>query len=76
MQLLAKLIRDCKPILLELGKGGENYVPKIKENFDYLSELSPSISHALLEAVQPIMAINQSFQDHIMLVLRKSMFSR
>ena len=48
----------------------------MKEAFDYLSYLSPMTAEGLLEAVQPILVLNPSFQDHIILVLRKAMFSR
>jgi hypothetical protein len=48
----------------------------VKEAFDYLSYLLPATAEGLLDAVQPILALNPSFQDHIILVLRKAMFSR
>lgn len=71
--LLSSISRECQDLLL--GSGGE-YLPRIKEVFDYLSYVPPTVTRALLAAVEPIMAINPSFQDHIILVLRKAMFSR
>ncbi|CAG8563078.1 2562_t:CDS:10 [Ambispora leptoticha] len=53
-----------------------NYLSKIKEAFDYLSYLSVDIADLLLKAVQPIILLDQSFRDGLMLVLRKCMFAK
>lgn len=52
------------------------HVSKIKDAFDYLSYMSPAAAEGLLVAVQPLMTLSRSFRDSVILILRKSLFSR
>ncbi len=47
--LLSSISRECQDLLL--GGGGE-YLPRIKEVFDYLSYVPPTVTRALLAAVE------------------------
>lgn len=47
--LLSSISRECQDLLL--GGGGE-YLPRIKEVFDYLSYVPPPVTRALLAAVE------------------------
>jgi hypothetical protein len=47
--LLSSISRECQDLLL--GSGGE-YLPRIKEVFDYLSYVPPTVTRALLAAVE------------------------
>ncbi|KAL3863875.1 hypothetical protein ACJMK2_005602 [Sinanodonta woodiana] len=49
---------------------------KVREMFDYLSYLSPMAAEGLLTAIQPLLKLSVSLRDSLILVLRKSMFSR
>jgi fanconi anemia group I protein len=44
--------------------------------FYYLALLEPKIAHVLLQAVHPLLTVNSPLFDHVVLVLRKAMFSR
>lgn len=48
----------------------------MKEAFEYLPYLSLPVGTSLLKAVQPLLRLNSSFQDYVVLVLRKAMFHR
>ena len=47
---------------------------QLKEAFDYLTYLKPAIGLQLVEAVIPLLVMSKSFQDHLMIVFRKTMF--
>ncbi|KAK3595809.1 hypothetical protein CHS0354_014625 [Potamilus streckersoni] len=49
---------------------------KMHGMFDYLSYLSPMSAEGLLTAIQPLLKLSVSLRDSLILVLRKSMFSR
>lgn len=46
----------------------------LKEAFEYLTYLRPAVGLQLVEAVLPLLALSKAFQDHMMLVLRKTLF--
>lgn len=54
----------------------QEFSQKIKEALDYLAFLTPSTAELLLKAIQPLLQVNPSFQDHIILVLRKAIFNK
>ncbi|XP_071497957.1 Fanconi anemia group I protein-like [Diadema antillarum] len=49
---------------------------KVREAFDYLAYLPALTAEGLLKAFQPLMRLNVTLKDSLMLVLRKAMFSR
>ena len=53
-----------------------DHVSKLKETIEYLSTMSFETSTALLSSLQPLYKSSQEFQDQVVLVLRKSMYSR
>ncbi|XP_033632896.1 Fanconi anemia group I protein-like [Asterias rubens] len=67
--LLASTVNSAPQILLDS-------LPKMREAFDYLAYLAPSSADGLLKAVQPLMKLNVSLKDSLLLVLRKAMFAR
>ena len=67
--LLANTVNSAPQILLDS-------LPKVREAFDYLAFLPPTSAEGLLKAVQPLMKLNVSLKDSLMLVLRKAMFAR
>ncbi|CAG8554981.1 4990_t:CDS:10 [Paraglomus occultum] len=69
-------LRLLEMIVYEAPQALHSYLPRIKEAFDYLSLLPLTTAKGLLTAVQPIVYMNQSFRDSLILVLRKAMFSR
>ncbi|KAL0084097.1 FANCI solenoid 4-domain-containing protein [Phycomyces blakesleeanus] len=54
----------------------ENYLNNIKDTLDFLSFLPNPAARQLLTAIQPVASENDQFRDGLMLVLRKSMFSK
>ncbi|CAO3580777.1 unnamed protein product [Absidia cylindrospora] len=69
LDLLEKLTTNCPYEV-------EKYINNIKDTLDYLSLLSHSTAKKLLSAIQPVSLSNYQFRDGLILVLRKSMFSR
>ncbi|XP_065071126.1 Fanconi anemia group I protein-like [Rhopilema esculentum] len=69
VDLLASLAASVPQVMLDC-------LPKIKEVFDYISLLTPSIAEGVLHAVLPIMKISLTMKDSLLLVLRKALFSR
>ncbi|KAI8331312.1 FANCI solenoid 4-domain-containing protein [Chlamydoabsidia padenii] len=69
LDLLEKLTTTCPYEI-------EKYISHIKDTLDYLSLLSLSTAKKLLTATQPVSLCNHQFRDGLILVLRKSMFSR
>jgi Fanconi anemia group I protein len=51
-------------------------LPRLREAFSYLSVLPPSSATDLLDAVLPLVQFSSSVRDSLLLVLRKSLFSR
>ena len=47
---------------------------KLREAFDYLTFLKPSIGLQLVDAIMPLLQHSKGFQDHLMIVFRKAMF--
>ncbi|ORZ10530.1 FANCI solenoid 4-domain-containing protein [Absidia repens] len=69
LDLLEKLTTNCPYEV-------EKYINNIKDTLDYLSLLSHSTAKKLLSAIQTVSFSNYQFRDGLILVLRKSMFSR
>ncbi|KAK9764538.1 hypothetical protein K7432_007870 [Basidiobolus ranarum] len=69
LNLLDIIVKECPQTLT-------NYISRIKEALDYLSYLSFPAAEHLLKGLKPIVMMNSSFRDSLMLVLRKGMFSR
>uniref|UniRef100_A0A8C4QFB0 FA complementation group I n=1 Tax=Eptatretus burgeri TaxID=7764 RepID=A0A8C4QFB0_EPTBU len=69
LALLSDTVMSAPLILFEC-------LPKVQEVFDYLCYLPPSAVLGLLKAIQPLLKVNVGLKDSLMLVLRKSMFSR
>ena len=67
--LLTKVISSAPQVLLDS-------LPKLKESFDFLAYLPLTSAEGLLQSVQPLMKLNVSLKDTLMLVLRKAMFAR
>jgi Fanconi anemia group I protein len=47
---------------------------KLREAFEYLTYLKPSVGLQLVDAILPLMTGTKAFQDHLMIVFRKAMF--
>ncbi|ESO96862.1 hypothetical protein LOTGIDRAFT_115514, partial [Lottia gigantea] len=69
LELLTDIVSSAPQYLLES-------VPKVRDAFDYLSFLPPSAGEGLLKAIQPLLKLSMSLKDTLMIVLKKSMFSR
>ncbi|CAO3626334.1 unnamed protein product [Cunninghamella echinulata] len=69
LRLQERLITSCPHEL-------EKYLNNIKDTLDYLSLLSFPTAKQLLTAIKPITTDNIRFRDSLILVLRKSMFTR
>ncbi|CAO3609229.1 unnamed protein product [Cunninghamella blakesleeana] len=69
LHLLERLITDCPNEL-------EKHLNNVKDTLEYLSLLSFPTAKQLLTAVKPITIDNIRFRDSLILVLRKSMFTR
>ena len=67
--LLKDLVEECPHNVL-------GFLPKVKEVLDYLSLLPLKTAEGLLDAVKSIISLDDSFRDHLSLVLRKAMFSK
>ena len=67
--VLAALIKENPQDMME-------FMQQIRELFDYVSSLSPSVASQLLKAVQPLMRLRQDLVDHIVLVFRKAVFNK
>ncbi|KAI8148643.1 FANCI solenoid 4-domain-containing protein [Fennellomyces sp. T-0311] len=52
------------------------YIPKLRNTLDYLPMIPYVTAERLLKAIQPVATNNDQFRDGLMLVLRKSMFSK
>ncbi|KAI8989516.1 FANCI solenoid 4-domain-containing protein [Pilobolus umbonatus] len=68
--LLLKKIIENNPNTIE------KHLSYIKDTLDYLSFLPTPIALTLLEAIQPILKINDQFRNGLILILRKSLFAK
>ena len=68
--LLGRILQNSSPDILD------NYADKVKEIFDYIGYLTPLVVQNVLAIIQPIIQRNPNLQEYIILVLRKSIFSR
>eukprot|EP01125_Pyxidicula_operculata_P015379 TRINITY_DN5210_c0_g1_i1.p1 TRINITY_DN5210_c0_g1~~TRINITY_DN5210_c0_g1_i1.p1 ORF type:complete len:763 (-),score=160.71 TRINITY_DN5210_c0_g1_i1:1845-4133(-) len=69
VHLLSKIVRDSSQLAIEM-------IDKIKESIEFLPSLRPQLAYDVIQAVLPIFKLNASFKDHVILVLRKSIFNR
>ena len=69
LDLLKSVVSSVPQIVLDC-------LPKFREVFDYLSMLSSGTAEGLLRAVLPLMKISMAIKDTLLVVLRKSMFSK
>lgn len=69
LDLLESITKDSPDAL-------EEHLSRIKESLDYLSFLSQSTAVRLMAAVKDIAKQNRSFRDSLILILRKSLFSK
>jgi Fanconi anemia group I protein len=69
IELLNGAVASCPRFLIDS-------LTRVKETFDYLSFLPVSTARGLLQAIEPLLKVNLSLRDSLMLVLRKSLFSR
>ncbi|KAF9130739.1 hypothetical protein BGW39_002740 [Mortierella sp. 14UC] len=69
LDLLESITKDSPDAL-------EEHLSRIKESLDYLSFLSPSTAVRLMAAVKDVAKQNRPFRDSLILILRKSLFSK
>lgn len=69
LDLLESITMDCPDAL-------EEHLSRVKESLDYLSFLTPSTAVRLMAAVKDVAKQNRSFRDSLILILRKSLFSK
>ncbi|KAF9927728.1 hypothetical protein FBU30_002931 [Linnemannia zychae] len=69
LDLLESITKDSPDAL-------EEHLSRVKESLDYLSFLSPSTAVRLMTAIQDVAKQNRSFRDSLILILRKSLFSK
>ncbi|KAF9913165.1 hypothetical protein EC991_003625 [Linnemannia zychae] len=69
LDLLESITKDSSDVL-------EEHLSRVKESLDYLSFLSPSTAVRLMAAVKDVAKQNRSFRDSLILILRKSLFSK
>eukprot|EP00057_Strongylocentrotus_purpuratus_P022740 XP_011677214.1 PREDICTED: Fanconi anemia group I protein [Strongylocentrotus purpuratus] len=69
IKLLSSMVTSAPQTVLDC-------MGKVREAFDYLTYLPASTAEGLLKAFQPLMRLNVTLKDSLMLVLRKAMFSR
>lgn len=68
-KFLADIVQDGMHMMME-------NISKIKGFFDHISFISPNTAIGVLRATMPLVVVSPSLRDTLMLVLRKSMFSR
>jgi Fanconi anemia group I protein len=69
LDLLESITKDSPDAL-------EEHLSRVKESLDYLSFLPPSTAVRLMAAVKDVAKQNRSFRDSLILILRKSLFSK
>ncbi|KAJ3299522.1 hypothetical protein HK104_008618 [Borealophlyctis nickersoniae] len=67
--LFEKIVAECPQALF-------GHVQRIKEFLESLPNLNSKVAHKLLQAVYPLVDLNPSFRDGLMLTLRKGLFSK
>lgn len=67
IQLLSVLVNKFKHQVMQSEL-------KLREAFEYLTYLKPSVGLQLVDAILPLMTGTKAFQDHLMIVFRKAMF--
>ncbi|XP_071959979.1 Fanconi anemia group I protein-like [Antedon mediterranea] len=69
LKLLSNIIEASPQTALD-------YQSKVRETFDYLTQLPLDTAKGLLVAIQPLVKISMTLKDALMLMLRKALFSR
>ncbi|KAF8949078.1 hypothetical protein BGZ47_011306 [Haplosporangium gracile] len=69
LDLLESITKDSPDAL-------EEHLSRVKESLDYLSFLTPSTAVRLMAAVKDVAKQNRSFRDSLILILRKTLFSK
>ncbi|XP_070212059.1 Fanconi anemia group I protein-like [Littorina saxatilis] len=69
LSLLSEIVMTAPLFLLES-------IGKVREVFDFLPMLPPDTAHGLLVALLPLLKVRMSLKDTLILLLRKSIFSR
>ena len=67
--LLSEIVMSAPLFMLES-------MGKVREVFDYLTLLPPDTAQGLLVALLPLLKVSMSLKDTLILLLRKSIFSR
>ncbi len=52
------------------------HIAKLKDTIDYVSQMPAHSAIMFLSSLTPIVDMRKDFKDYVILVLRKSMFSR
>ena len=52
------------------------FATQIRDTLDSLGYLSPRTADGFLAALQPLLPLHAGLRDHLMLVLRKTMFAK
>ena len=71
LNLLSQIVSDS-PVLLTASAQTQ----KLRDAFDYISQLDLNIATGLMSALQPVISMTSSLRDSLMVVLRKALFSR
>uniref|UniRef100_A0A7M5UV95 Fanconi anemia group I protein n=2 Tax=Clytia hemisphaerica TaxID=252671 RepID=A0A7M5UV95_9CNID len=69
LDLLSSLVSKVPQIVIDC-------LPKFREVFDYIPMVTVQTAEGILRAVLPLMRVSMSIKDSLILVLRKSMFSK
>ena len=69
VSLLSKLVAEQPHAML-------GHLQQIKDLFDYVSALPPSVATALLRAVGPLLGVRADLHDYVVLAFRKAVFSK
>ena len=67
--LLERIAHRCSTDILDS-------IPRIKEALEYLGYMSSATAVSLIRALTPVLRLQPSLQDYLVIVLRKSIFSR
>jgi Fanconi anemia group I protein len=69
VQLLSKIANSCCRDVMDC-------VTKVKDALEYISFMPPNTAVSLVRSLQPVLRSQTSLQDFLLIVLRKSLFSR
>ena len=69
VQLLSRIANSCCRDVMDC-------VAKVKDALEYISFMPPSTAVSLVRSLQPVLRSQTSLQDFLLIVLRKSLFSR